>query len=157
MSVQGLGDNAIFQICVIVDDVERYAKQYSEIFGLELPKEYHITAGHNETQVTYKGEPTEAKAKIVGWQLGPVEFELLEPIGGPSEWKDFLDEHGVGVHHIAFKVKGSNDVAASFGKLGIPVTQQGLFTGLPRGMYTYLDTKDALGTTVELLEFFDKE
>jgi hypothetical protein len=142
---------------VIVDDVERYAQKYSEIFGLEPPTEYHITAGHAETQATYKGQPTEAKAKIVGWQLGQVEFELLQPLGGPSEWKDFLDEHGVGVHHIAFKVKDSNDVAASFGELGFQITQQGLFTGLPRGMYTYLDTKDALGTTVELLEFFDKE
>jgi methylmalonyl-CoA/ethylmalonyl-CoA epimerase len=156
MSVQGLGDNAIFQMCVIVDDVEKYTKEYSEIFGLPMPKEYHITADHAETKATYHGKPTEAKAKIVSWQLGPVQFELLEPIGGPSEWKDFLDRHGVGVHHIAFRVKGSDDVAASFGKHGIKVTQQGLFTGSP-GMYTYLDTEDKLGTVVELLEFFDKK
>jgi methylmalonyl-CoA/ethylmalonyl-CoA epimerase len=155
MSVQGLSDQAIFQVCVIVDDVEKYAKKYSEIFGLPLPKEYHITAGHDETKATYWGQPTEAKAKIVSWKFGQVEFELLEPIGGPSEWKDFLDRNGVGVHHIAFKVKGSNDVAASFEQHGIKVSQQGLFTGSP-GMYTYLDTQDALGMTVELLEFFDK-
>jgi methylmalonyl-CoA/ethylmalonyl-CoA epimerase len=157
MSVQGLGDKAIFQICVIVDDIERYTQKYNEIFGLEIPKEYSITAGYDETKATYKGEPTEAKAKIVCWQLGQVQFELLQPIGGPSAWKDYLDQHGVGVHHIAFKVKGSNEVAASFGQFGIEVSQQGLFTGLPRGMYTYLDTETALGTAIELLEFFDKE
>jgi methylmalonyl-CoA/ethylmalonyl-CoA epimerase len=157
MSVQGLGDKTIFQVCVIVDDVERYAKKYSEIFGVEIPKEYHITAGHDETEATYKGTPTEAKAKIVSWQFGRVQFELLQPLGGPSTWQDFLDEHGVGVHHIAFKVEGSDQVAASFGDLGFQVTQQGKFTGLPRGMYTYLDTESALGTTVELLEFFDRE
>jgi methylmalonyl-CoA/ethylmalonyl-CoA epimerase len=156
MSVQGLGDKTIFQVCIIVDDVEKYTKKYSDIFGLPMPKEYHITAGHDQTKATYKGQPTEAKAKIVSWQFGQVQFELLEPIGGPSEWKDFLDRNGVGVHHIAFKVKGSNNVAASFRRYGIKVTQQGLFTGSP-GMYTYLDTEDKLGTTVELLEFFDKE
>jgi methylmalonyl-CoA/ethylmalonyl-CoA epimerase len=153
MTVQGLGDKSIFQICVIVDDVEKYAKQYSEILGLPVPKEYHITAGHSETKATYHGRPTEAKAKIVSWQLGPVQFELLEPLGGQSEWQDFLDRNGVGLHHIAFRVEGSDDVATSFGKHGINVTQQGLFTGSP-GMYTYLDTQDKLGTTVELLEFF---
>ncbi len=155
MSVKGLGDNAIFQICVIVDDLERYTQKYCEIFGLETPK-VGITAGHDETQATYDGKPTDGKAKIVCWQLGQVQFELLQPIGGPSAWQDFLDQHGVGVHHIAFRVKGSNEVAASFGQYGIDVTQQGLFTGLPRGMYTYLDTQNALGTTVELLEFFDE-
>src|SRR5215216_2848383 len=102
MSVQGLGNVEIFQICVIVDDVEKYTKQYSEIFGLPMPKEYHVTAGHEVTKASYHGSPTEAKAKIVSWQLGPVQFELLEPLGGPSEWQDFLDRNGVGVHHIAF-------------------------------------------------------
>jgi methylmalonyl-CoA/ethylmalonyl-CoA epimerase len=156
MSVQGLGNVEIFQICVIVDDVEKYAKHYSEIFGLPMPKEYHVTAGHEVTKASYYGSPTEAKAKIVSWQLGPVQFELLEPLGGPSEWQDFLDRNGVGVHHIAFRVTGSNDVAASFGKFGINVTQQGFFTP-PTGMYTYLDSTDKLGTVVELLEFFDKK
>ncbi len=156
MSVQGLGDTALFQVCVIVDDVEKYAKKYSEIFGLELPKEYHITAGHDVTNATYHGTPTEAKAKIVSWWLGQVQFELLQPLGGPSEWQDFLDKHGVGVHHIAFRVKGSDEVAASFGSFGVKVTQQGFFTP-PTGMYTYLDTEPLLGTTVELLEFFEKE
>jgi methylmalonyl-CoA/ethylmalonyl-CoA epimerase len=156
MSVQGLGDKTIFQVCIVVDDVEKYARKYSEIFGLPMPQEYQITAGHEITKATYHGEPTEAKAKIVSWQFGNVQFELLEPLGGPSEWKDALDRNGVGVHHIAFKVKGSNDVAASFGQFGIKVSQQGFFTP-PTGMYTYLDTEDKLGTTVELLEFFNRE
>lgn len=45
----------------------------------------------------------------------------------------------------------------SFAAHGFAVSQQGLFTGLPRGMYTYLTTEDAPGTTVELLENFDEE
>lgn len=157
MSVEGLGDNIIYQVCLIVDDVERYARKYCEIFGLEMPQAYHITAGHELTQATYYGDPTDARAKIVSWEFGQVQFELLQPIGGPSAWKDFLDQHGSGFHHIAFRVKGSNEVAASFAQFGFQVSQQGLFTGLPRGMYTYLDTESELGTTVELLEFLDEE
>lgn len=157
MSVEGLGDRTICQICVIVDDVEKYAAQYARIFGVEIPKEYHYTAGHDETQATYFGEPTEARAKITAFRMGDIEFELLQPVGDPSVWKDFLDEHGCGVHHVAFRVKGTDKVAQSFAAHGFAVSQQGLFTGLPRGMYTYLTTEDALGTTVELLEFFDRK
>ncbi|WP_119071393.1 VOC family protein [Aggregatilinea lenta] len=157
MAVQGIDDKSIIQICVIVDDVEKYMKKYSEVFGLPMPTEYHITAGHDETEAKYYGEPTEAKAKITSFYFGKVQFELLEPLGGPSVWQDFLDQNGPGVHHIAFKVNGSNEVAASFEASGFPVSQQGLFTGLPRGMYTYLNTDNALGTTVELLEWLDKD
>ncbi len=155
MSVEGLGDKTICQICVIVDDVEKYAKHYAEVFGLDLPKEYHVTAGYDETRATYYGEPTEARAKIISWYMGNLQFELLQPLGGPSVWKDFLDQHGPGVHHIAFAVKGTAKVAESFAEHGFEVTQQGFFTGLPRGIYTYLATEQALGTTVELLEHLD--
>jgi catechol 2,3-dioxygenase-like lactoylglutathione lyase family enzyme len=157
MSVERLGDRAICQVCVIVDNVEKYAQQYAKIFGVEVPEEYHYTAGHDETVATYYGQPTEARAKITAFSMGDIEFELLEPIGGPSVWKDFLDEHGPGVHHVAFRVKGTDHVAESFAVHGFEVSQQGLFTGLPRGMYTYLTTEDALGTTVELLESFDED
>ena len=157
MSVKGLGDRTICQICVIVDDVEKYTKRYAEVFGIEMPKAYHYTVGHDQTKATYYGEPTEARAKIISFSMGDVQFELLEPIGGPSVWKDFLDQHGCGVHHIAFNVKGTDQVTQSFAEHGYKVSQQGLFTGLPRGMYTYLTTEDALGTTVELLEHFDQE
>ncbi len=157
MSIEGLDDKTIIQICVIVDDVEKYMKRYSEIFGLPMLEEYHITAGHDETKATYYGEPTDARAKITSFFFGQVQFELLQPLGGPSVWQDFLDKNGPGVHHIAFKVNGTDRVAASFEAQGFPISQQGFFTGLPRGMYTYLDTEPALGTTVELLEWLDKE
>jgi methylmalonyl-CoA/ethylmalonyl-CoA epimerase len=157
MSVEGLGDKTIAQICVIVDDVEKYAKQYARIFGVDVPKEYHYTAGHDETKATYYGEPTDAKAKITSFDMGAIQFELLQPLGGPSVWKDFLDEHGCGVHHIAFTVKGTDSVTRSFAAHGYTVSQQGLFTGLPRGMYTYLETEATLGTTIELLEHFDRD
>ena len=76
-------------------------------------------------------------------------LELIEPIGGPSTWQEFLDERGEGVHHIAFFVEDTDQVVALLEGNGIAVVQQGDYTG---GRYTYVDSAPALGVILELLE-----
>jgi len=157
--IEGLGDTILVQVCLIVDDADRYAKRYSEILGIPMP-EAHVTDGFSETQATYYGEPTEAKARIYHWHFGNVGFEILQPLGPKSVWQDWLDEHGPSIHHVAFRVKDTNGVAREFARHGYPVTQQGFFTGRfenggHTGMYTYLDTVKDLKTTFELLENYD--
>lgn len=157
--IKGLGSRVLTQVCLVVDDADKYAKRYSELFGVTIP-EPHITDGYSETNATYYGEPTEAKARIYYWNFGDVALELLQPLGPKSVWQDWLDEHGPSVHHVAFLVNDSHGVAREFARHGFPVSQQGFYTGrYPNGghtgMYTYLDTEKALGTTYELLETFD--
>lgn len=157
--IQGLGEKILVQICVIVDDADKYARRYADLLGVEIP-EAHVTDGHSETEAEYYGEPTEAKARIYHWHFGNVGFELLQPLGPKSVWQDWLDEHGPSVHHVAFRVEDSAGVSREFTRLGYPVTQKGFYTGrLPNGghtgMYTYLDTAGSLGTVIELLESFD--
>ena len=98
---------------------------------------------------TAAGEPHHDAAAAIQATL-----ELIEPIGGPSTWQEFLDEKGEGVHHIAFMVQGTDDVVTFLEGKGIPVVQQGVYTG---GMYTYVDSKPALGIILELLEDFGSE
>ena len=157
--IEGLGDKVLVQVCVIVDDADKYAKRYAEIFGIDIP-EVHVTAGHDETNATYFGDPTEAKARIYHWHFGNVGFEILQPLGPESVWQDWLDEHGPSVHHVAFRVTDTNGVAREFIERGYPISQQGFFTGRfanggHTGIYTYLETEADLGTTVELLEHYD--
>jgi 4-hydroxyphenylpyruvate dioxygenase-like putative hemolysin len=83
--------------------------------------------------------------------MGQVTIELIEPVGGPSTWQEFLDKHGEGVHHLAFMVKGTDQVVAVLEGQGIPMVQQGDYTG---GRYTYLDGESKLGVVLELLENF---
>ncbi len=159
--IQGLGDRVLVQVCLIVDDADAYARRWADLLGLEVP-EVHVTDGHSETEATYKGQPTDARARIYHWHFGNVGFELLQPLGPPSVWQDWLDEHGPSVHHVAFRVTDTHGVAREFARLDHPVTQQGFFTGRHpngghTGMYTYLDTERALGTTFELLENFDPQ
>jgi len=150
MSEQGLGTNIVCQVGLIVRDIEKSAEAYSQVFGMPKPPVI-ITDKPEIAKTEYRGEPTNAQAKLAFFQMGQVALELIEPIGGPSTWKDFLDEKGEGVHHIAFTIQGTGEVVAYLEEKGINVIQQGHYTG---GMYTYVDSESALGVILELLENF---
>ena len=150
MSEQGLGTNIVCQVGLIVRDIEKSAEAYSQVFGISKPPVI-ITDKPEIAKTEYRGEPTNAQAKLAFFQMGQVSLELIEPIGGPSTWKDFLDEKGEGVHHIAFTIQGTGEVVAYLEEKGINVIQQGHYTG---GMYTYVDSESALGVILELLENF---
>jgi methylmalonyl-CoA/ethylmalonyl-CoA epimerase len=146
-------DKRFFQICVVVDDLERYAENYRTILGFDVPRAVQVTRAHDHTQATYHGKPMDARAKIVSWAMGEVAFELLQPLEEPSVWMDHLKNHGPSLHHVAFHVPRTAPADAFFADHGYRVTQQGLFTGRT-GMYAYLDTDKDLGVILELLEHY---
>ena len=58
------------------------------------------------TGTTVNGEPR--RTRTASWRffdLENIQLELIQPNGVKSTWQDFLDEHGEGIHHIAFPVK----------------------------------------------------
>jgi methylmalonyl-CoA/ethylmalonyl-CoA epimerase len=148
MNSQGIGSNVVCQIGLVVRDIDRSIADYSRVFGLPKP-EVIVTEGQEGAHTRYRGEPTGARAKLAFFDMGQVSLELIEPIGGPSTWQEFLDERGEGVHHIAFFVEDTDQVVAFLEANGIAVVQQGDYTG---GRYTYVDSAPALGVILELLE-----
>ena len=148
-----LGTDVICQVGLIVRDIERTARVYADVFGADVP-EIHITDTAEKTHATFRDAPTQGRAKLAFFQMGDVSLELIEPVGGPSTWREFLDEHGEGVHHIAFRIKGMDDVLASLEEKEIPAVQRGDYTG---GRYAYVDSAPALGVILELLESTDTD
>jgi hypothetical protein len=151
MGKNTLTSHIICQVGLVVRDIKEKKKAYAELFSLPEP-EVQVTDPLEVARTRYKGEPTTARAKLAFFDMGQVSLELIEPLGGPSTWQAYLDEHGEGVHHIAFIIKDTDQVVASLGQVGIGVLQQGHYTG---GMYTYVDSEPALGVILELLENFE--
>ena len=151
MADQGLGTNVICQVGVIVRDIGRSVEAYSTILGLPKPPVV-VTDEPDFAHTRYRGKPTKARAKLAFFSMGQVSLELIEPVGSPSTWQEFLDERGEGVHHIAFVVKDTDQVVQYLEGKGLEVVQQGDYTG---GRYTYVDSASALGVALELLENFD--
>ena len=143
----------IVQIGIVVRDVEKYAKNYAEFFGVEVP-EIIISETEDKAMTRYRGRPTKARVKQAFFRFDNTLIELLEPVGGPSTWKEFLDSNGEGVHHIAFEIKGMDDRIAEMRDRGINLIQQGRWTSYSGGRYAYFDSDDQLAVMLELLENF---
>ena len=148
MTEATLGTTVVTQVAIIVRDIEAKARAWSQILGLPVP-EIIVTDTVDKTQAEYNGQPTTARAKLAFFHLGQLDVELIEPIDGPSTWKDQLDRHGDSLHHIAFNIKDMKDKIALLDSRGVPLVQRGEYTG---GRYAYLDGVAQLGAILELLE-----
>jgi len=141
--------NVVTQIGLVVRDVEKSAKAYADLFGVDVP-EITITDPFEKANTQYRGEPTQGQAKLAFFHLENIQIELIEPVGGPSTWRDVLEEQGECVHHIAFNVKGMDKNIAMLEKKGGKLVQRGEFTG---GGYAYVDLTEQLAVMIELLTF----
>jgi methylmalonyl-CoA/ethylmalonyl-CoA epimerase len=146
----GLGTITVTQIGLVVRDIEKMAHAYADIFGVPVPP-VSITATVDVAHTQHRGQSTEARAKLCFFRFGQVSLELIEPVGGPSTWQEFLDTHGEGVHHIAFEIKGMDEKIVYLAGKGVPLIQHGDYTG---GRYAYTDGEPRLGVILELLENF---
>jgi len=143
----------IVQIGIIVRDVEKYAKSYAEFFGVDVP-EIITSETEDKAKTRYHGQPTKARVKQAFFNFDNISLELLEPVGGPSTWKEFLDSNGEGVHHIAFEIKDMDDQIAEMQDRGVILIQQGRWTDYSGGRYAYFDSNAQLAVILELLENF---
>ena len=141
-------NNSICQIGIIVRDIETSIRAYANVFGI-APTASIVTDTVDKAHTEYRGETTEARARLAFFDFGQVQLELIEPIGGPSTWQEFLDEKGEGVHHVALQVKGMDSVIAQLDSKGAPLVQKGDYTG---GRYAYVEATDNLKLILELLE-----
>ncbi len=142
------GDGAVVQVGIVVKDIERTAAAYAEAFGIERPA-WSWTGAYETARTEYRGSPTDARAKLAFMRFGALDIELIEPDGHPSTWREFLDEKGEGIHHIAFVVEGLREELRRAGAAGMGLLQKGEYDG---GRYAYIDSTAALKTIVELLE-----
>jgi methylmalonyl-CoA/ethylmalonyl-CoA epimerase len=145
---KSLGSRTVCQIGLVVEDVEKSARAYAELFGVDVPG-WVLTDPEEKAHTRYRGQPTPGRAKLAFFQLDNLSLELIEPVGGPSTWQEFLETKGEGVHHIAFQIKGMDDQIALLETKGLPLVQRGDFTG---GCYAYVDSASQLGVILELLE-----
>ncbi|WP_077623311.1 VOC family protein [Sediminibacillus massiliensis] len=148
MSESTLGTNVIAQVGIIVRDIEKTAEAYAEFFGVEKPP-INWTDSYDKAQTEYKGEAAEARAKLAFFDMGSLQLELIEPDEHPSTWREFLDEQGEGMHHLAFVVKDLKGVVKKMEAKNMPLIQKGEYTG---GRYAYMEGTDQLKVILELLE-----
>jgi methylmalonyl-CoA/ethylmalonyl-CoA epimerase len=148
LAQETLGTTTVTQVAIVVHNIEEKARAWADVLGMPVP-EIIITDTVDKAQTQYRGESTEARAKLAFFHLGQVSLELIEPMGAPSTWQEHLDKYGESIHHIAFEIKGMQDKITYLAGKGVPLVQKGEYTG---GRYAYSDGMAKLGAVLELLE-----
>lgn len=143
-----LGTNVITQIGIIVKDIEKTSQAYADFLGVEKPRE-NLTDTVDKAETEYNGKESPARVKLAFFDMGSLQLELIEPDDHPSTWRDHLNDHGEGVHHIAFIVDGMKNIIKKLDGKGMQLIQKGEYTG---GRYAYVDTSNDLKVLLELLE-----
>lgn len=143
-----LNTEVVTQIGIIVRDIETTAKAYAKFFNKEVPA-IQWTGSFSEAEQHYNGKPVESRAKLAFFEMSNIQIELIEPDDGPSTWREHLDTHGEGVHHIAFEIEGMKHVISNLTEVKMSVAQSGEYDG---GRYAYVDTFKELKVMIELLE-----
>jgi methylmalonyl-CoA/ethylmalonyl-CoA epimerase len=121
------GPLAISQIAIVVNDIEDALERYHRVLGWgpwnvyeHKPPSLHDTYLH--------GKPAEYTMIGAEAHVGAIDVELLQPVHGRSIYKEWLDEHGEGMHHIAVMrhtPEESEETMRHFGDLGTDVLMEG--------------------------------
>lgn len=148
-----LPNTEMLHIGIVVEDIEASLDKWVEVLGVDRPQLIKAE-GDEKNPTQYRGHLSDAKAYLAFLQLENTQIELIEPYGeAESHWKEFLENHGESVHHIAFSVEGMGEVhIGNFEEKGYKLAQHG---GWDTGEYGYLDGMDKLGVMIELLESYN--
>ena len=98
------------QIAIVVEDIEAAIDGWCELFDAPRP-EVRVTEAVTNPNEVYRGEVAAygLKLAVIDCQERGFVVELHQPDQNPSTFREFLDEHGNGVHHIGFQVGNARD------------------------------------------------
>lgn len=140
-----------YQVGVVVRDIDR-AVEFYERLGVG-PFEEGPSA-HTLERKIYGREAPDVKVKGLIAQMGPIEFELLQPVEGRGVQAEFLEKHGEGVVHLCAHTDDLDRDVADLTALGYEVISSGLLDD--GGKFAYFDTREVGGLVLELFQTGEK-
>jgi len=121
-------------VAIVVADTEEALKIWRDQVGLE---------------VLYSEEVNDSTIRLTHLDLGNTHLQLVEPLTSDHPLRQWLVEHGPGLHHICVKV---DDVEQSFHDLpglGLPVAKA-IHQGTQGKRALFLDRAATQGVQVEV-------
>jgi methylmalonyl-CoA/ethylmalonyl-CoA epimerase len=136
-------------VCVVVRDVERAAATYASLFGVGpfLIRQVHTP----ESRGSLHGRPQAYTLKFGYAKTSTITIELVETVDGETHYKEFLEQHGEGIHHIGFRAAAPlDDELRRWRERGIEPLQVN-YRDDPRYGWAYMDTQALVGSTIEIV------
>jgi methylmalonyl-CoA/ethylmalonyl-CoA epimerase len=127
----------LHHIDFVVRDLDRAANRFAAIFGVEpLERERLEDRG----------------VELVRFDIGGLWIALVQPTRDDSPVRAFLDHHGEGFFHIAFKVEDVEREAARIEGDGIRLVNRAPRLGVEGWKLVDLEMGDTFGVSTQLIQ-----
>jgi catechol 2,3-dioxygenase-like lactoylglutathione lyase family enzyme len=145
----GVTLNRPVQIGVVVPNLDQATRLLTSLFGIG-PFRFIEWPNRPDSRYFFQGKEEHIKIRQAFTQIGPLELELIQPLEGErNAYRQFLDEHGGGIHHVLFEVDDMEKVVQNLAPQNITVLQTG--TGIrPGTRWALLDSQALIGFLLEL-------
>ncbi len=137
------------QIGIVVKDLERAIGFYEDTLGLGPFTRSGVDFNLVFETIELRGERVETEFLMGFAALGSLELELIQPVRGPSLYREFLERGGEGLHHLCFDVDDLDERLKRYRSMGLPTLMEGR---TPNGGFAYLDTEKIGGVIIELVQ-----
>ena len=136
---------SVKQICMVVEDCDATIRSFYEFAGIGpwavwVPK---------LTNMRVRGVETHYSMRLaLAWTKGFM-WEVVQPLEGPSIYREFLDQHGEGVHHVLVENdrRSFEETIEEANRRGCLPLMEGNWAGTE---FAYLDTTGPLRTVLEI-------
>ena len=139
------------QICIVTRDLDACVRNYADRMGIG-PWWIHEYAAPELHDTHYRGAPGRFSMRLALAWTGDLNWEVIEPLEGPSIYHEFLDAHGEGLQHVGFLLQDTgldwNGCVADIEARGFAAVMRGSWHEVS---FCYFQTEDALKTTFELI------
>ena len=146
-----LKKDQFIQVTIVVKDIRRAAKAWAALLGVPEPKIWvnHLQS-NDEFPYTYRGNsnmPCDLQMCVI--EMGSWVLELHQIDNNPSTFREFINKHGNGVHHLGFEVGDARDeVIRELKKMGFDTERTiGIYPG---SSWTIVDSEDVLGVNLNI-------
>ena len=146
-----LKKDQFIQVTIVVNDIRRAAKAWAALLGVPEPEIWvnHLKS-NGEYPYIYRGKddaPCDLQMCVI--EMGDWVLELHQIDNNPSTFREFINKHGQGVHHLGFEVGDARDeVIRELKALGFDTERTvGIYPG---SSWTIVDTEDVLGVNLNI-------
>ena len=145
-----LKKDQFIQVNIIVDDIHKAAKAWAALLGVPEPEIWtnHLKS-NGEYPYTYRGKDIPCDLQMCVIDMGSWVLELHQVDETPSTFREFINKHGQGVHHLGFEVGDDRDeVIKELKAMGFDTERTiGIYPG---SSWTIVDTEDVLGVNLNI-------
>ena len=140
---------SIIQIAYVVRDIRTSVEGYARALGV---KPFYLLEHVQQANPNFRGQAIAPDFSVALGFSGAVQIELIQQhCDTPSIYKEFLDHHGEGYHHVWRHVEDFDRALDEYRALGCEIPWQVESVGF--GRCAYIDTLGKFGAYIELLEW----